>query len=89
MAAAERGRAKDAFEGVVNDELDHNAAVVSAGNPALLTDQDTEQLRAENNRACADFAKLLPSTLKRVARLAVTPRFPTGCGCAQQDQGNH
>ena len=47
MAAAERGRAKDVFEGVVNDKLDHNAAVVSAGNPALLTDQDMEQLRAE------------------------------------------
>ena len=51
-----------------------------ADNPALLSDQDTEQLRAENNRAHADFAKLPPSALKRVARLAVTPRFPTGCG---------
>ena len=43
---------------------------------------NTESNRNEavNNRACADFAKLSPSALKRVARLAVTPRFPTGCG---------
>ena len=80
LAAAERGRAKDVFEGLVNSEMDRNEAVILAGNAALLTDQDMEKLEAENNRACADFAKLLPSGLKRVARLAVTPRFPRGCG---------
>ena len=28
----------------------------------------------------AGLSKLLPSELKKVVRLAVTPRFPTGCG---------
>ena len=45
-----------------------------------MTDQEVERLEAENSRAYADFSKLLPSELKRIVRLATTPRFPNGCG---------
>ena len=80
MAAEERSRARDVFEGVIDQELDDNYRAISAGQEAFLTLQEEERLRAENNRACVDLSKLLPSELKKVVRLAVTPRFPTGCG---------
>ena len=51
-----------------------------AGQKPLLTDQEVERLMPENNRACTDLSKLLPSELNKIVRLATTPRFPAGCG---------
>ena len=82
MAASERERARDVFEGLVNQELEleDNQNAILAGQQPLLTDQEVERLEEENGRAHVDFSKLLPSELKRIVRLATTPRFPNGCG---------
>ena len=79
MAVTERSRARDAFEGTLNQELEDNVQAILRGEQPLLTDQEVES-RAENDRAHADFSELLPSELKRISRLATAPRFPTGCG---------
>ena len=76
----ERSRARDVFKGSVNQELEDNHQAILAGQHPLLTHQEEERLRAENNRAHSDFSKSLPSELKRIVRLATTPRFPTGYG---------
>ena len=80
MAAVERSRARDVFEGLVDQELGDNAQVMLSGQQPLLTDQEVERLRVKNNRACVDLSKLFPSELKKIVRLATTPRFPTRCG---------
>ena len=65
MAAVERSRARDVFEGVIDQELAANHGAILAGQQALFTPQEEERLRVENNRTHTDLSKSLPSELKK------------------------
>ena len=66
MVASERSRARDMFEGVFDQELDNSQRAILDGLQPLLTPQEEERLRAENNRAHPDLSKVLPSELEKL-----------------------
>ena len=56
MAASERSRARDVFEGAINQELEDNQQAILAENPPLLTDQEVERSKTtEHMQICPSF----------------------------------
>ena len=82
MAASTRSRAKDAFKGVLREEIsemnDANTASLNESN--YLNTRDVQELKDENERAHADLMQTLDLEVYRVAANAKSSEFDP---CAQ------
>ena len=78
-AASSRSRARDAFEGVILNEVVAADAAVDNTQPGFLDRDEYEERLSENRRAYDDLLGAMSGRLITEVRKAKTTVFPEGC----------